>query len=432
MNVDWQTYYDAAKKCRQLADELRKADKPVHDAIRNDCIGMAGDATGCKEWGASYDQAVHHTLQTSASLANALTNYGAVLYAHGYNWGIANKSNPPPPQPDISQVGEYTVSLPTSVAKNGGRGFEDHGGIKEFFDKLILEVANKFGKLPNADAAKLSKAHTAWNTFANHQTLTGASASISSISGLFDGMDDAANRQLIQDHFATLKTGADNVMTGAQNIAAPVGQYHDATVAFGNDTANKINWLEAGVAAAAVAGIALAIFTVGMSVEAAGEGIAAAVTATVGAIQEAFASSALAEILGFTALAVTAVAAVKVFQAVPVADLEKDAVKLAAIVAMKVLIDNSEDVNPDSPTSAFTTASMTTKVNKIAQHYGVPPQAVRDAIHKIKAQGAWRGNGASRNPDIVVDLDDGEVYVKMPDGSPSEDSIGNILDELED
>lgn len=433
MIVDWQTYYDAAKKCQDLATELRKADKPVHDAVKGDCKGMAGDANGCKQWGEAYDKSALHTLQASASLANALTNYGAVLYAHGYNWGIANKSNPPPPRPDIRQVGDYKVDLSSaSSVHDNGAGFEHKGGVKAFFDKLLTEVVNKFHKLPNGDAAKLQSAHTTWNTFANHQSLTGASASISTISALFDGMDDATNRQLIQEHFTSLKTSADNVAAGAQNIAAPIGRYHDATVSFGHDTANKINWLEAGIAAAAVAGVALAIFTVGMSVEAAGEGITAAVAATIGAIEEAFSSSALVEILGVTTLAIGAVATVKAFEAVPVDDLEKNAAKLAAIIAMKVFLDDSEDINPDSPTGAFTTATMTTKVNKIASHYGVPPQAVRDAIHKIKAQGAWRGNGGSRNPDIVVDLEDGEVYVKMPDGSPSEDSIGNILDELED
>ncbi|WP_305779794.1 hypothetical protein [Nocardia nova] len=153
-------------------------------------------------------------------------------------------------------------------------------------------------------------------------------------------MDDATNRQLIQDHFATLETSADNIVTGAQNIAAPIGQYHDVTVSFGETTANKINWLEAGIAAAAVAGIALAIFTVGMSVEVAAEGITAAVAATITAIEEAVSASSLVEILGVTTLAVGAVVAtVKAFEAVPVNELEKDAAKLAAIIAMKVLID---------------------------------------------------------------------------------------------
>lgn len=101
---------------------------------------------------------------------------------------------------------------------------------------------------------------------------------------------------------------------------------------------------------------------------------------------------------------------------------------------MKVITaadSSSDDINPGSPSGPFTTNSMTTKVNKIASHYGVPASAVNQAIHKIKAQSAWRGNGGNKNPDVVVDLDTGEVYVKMPDGSASEDSIGNIDDELD-
>ncbi|MFI6218290.1 hypothetical protein ACIBCD_40310 [Nocardia brasiliensis] len=32
MRIDWQVYYDAAKRCHDLAADLRRADKPVHDA----------------------------------------------------------------------------------------------------------------------------------------------------------------------------------------------------------------------------------------------------------------------------------------------------------------------------------------------------------------------------------------------------------------
>lgn len=338
MNVDWQTYYDAAKKCHDLADELRKADKPVHDAVKGSCVGMAGDARGCSEWGKTYDDAARKTLQASASLANALTNYGAVLYAQGYNWGTANKSNPLPPRPNTSQVGDYRVDLPSSIHDNG-LGFDHSGGVKAFFDKLVAQVIEKFHKLPNGDAAKLKTAHETWNTFASHDTVTGAAARIAAISGLFDGMDDTTNRQHIQDHFATLGSGADSVAGAALNMSAPIGKYHDATVAFGEDTAHKINWLEAGIAAAAVAGIALAVFTVGMSVEASGEGIAAAVTATIGAIEESFSASALAEIFGYTALVGAAAITIKAFDSVP-SDLEKTAARLAAIIAMKVFIDD--------------------------------------------------------------------------------------------
>lgn len=70
--------------------------------------------------------------RASPTLSPTTTPYSI---AHGYNWGIANNPTRPHPQPDTSQVGLYTVSLPTAVAKGCGRGFEDHG-VKEFFDEL--------------------------------------------------------------------------------------------------------------------------------------------------------------------------------------------------------------------------------------------------------------------------------------------------------
>jgi hypothetical protein len=339
MIVDWEVYYDAAKKCRDLADEIRQADKPVHTAVKGDCVGMAGDAPGCKEWGTAYDKATQQTMQACSSLANALTNYGAALYAMGYNYGIANHSNPPPPQPDISQVGLYAVQNPSSVANNG-IGFAGHGGVKEFFDKLTAKVLSAFGKLPNGDAAKLDKAHATWNTFAQHPTITGASARIQAVSAQFDGMDDTANRQLLQDHFATLKTGADTVTTAAQNIAGPVGDYHAATVALGNQISSQINTLELTISITAIAGGLLVLFSVGTSAVAASVAIDADVVETTEAIQTAYQASQMTKVLGLAGLAAGAVGVIDAFHALPTVDLDKAIKNLAAIIAMRALIDD--------------------------------------------------------------------------------------------
>ena len=341
MIVDWETYYDAAKKCHDLADELRIADKPVHAAVKGDCAGMAGDAPGCKEWGQAYDKAAQQTMQACSSLANALTNYSAALYAMGYNYGVANHSNPAPPQPNVSQVGQYQVQIPSSVADNG-IGFADHGGVKEFFDKLIAKVLSAFGKLPNGDASKLDKAHTTWDTFANHPTITGASARIQAVSAQFDGMDDATNRSLLQDHFATLKTGADTVTTAAANMAGPVGDYHDATVALGNQTSSQINTLELTISITAIAGGLLALFSLGTSAAAATAAIDADVVATADTIQTAYQGSQMVRVLGMASLASGAVGVVDAFHALPTIDLDKAIKNLAAIIAMKVLIDDGD------------------------------------------------------------------------------------------
>ncbi|NKY49714.1 hypothetical protein [Nocardia vermiculata] len=410
MIVDWQTYYDAAAQCHQLASDLRAADKPVHEAVKHQCEGMAGNAAGCVKWAEVYDRSAQHTLQVSASLANALTNYGAVLYAQGYNWGIANKSNPPPPRPNTGQVGEYSVVLPTSVGDNGA-GFEHSGGVKQFFDDLVKAVIEKFHQLPNADASKLKVAHDSWKTFSTHETLTGAAARIDTISALFDGVDDPTNRTHIQDHFTTLKSSATSLTASTTSVATSVGKYHDATVAFGDNVATKINWLEAGIAAAAVAGIALAIFTVGMSAEVAGEGIAAAVTATIGAIENAFTGSALAGILGAGAL-VGGVIAIDAFTDVP-EDLEREATKLAAIIAMKVLIDGEDDDSTESKTQS----TAPPRPEHVPEDW-VPRRADNDKGWVWQKPGSERNENMFRDAEPTDRYPDGYVRYYNKDGQP--------------
>jgi hypothetical protein len=420
VKVDWQTYYDAAKQCHNLADDLRRADKPVHVAVKGDCAGMAGDAPGCKEWGKAYDTAAQQTMQTCSSLANALTNYGAALYAMGYNYGIANKSNPAPTRPDISQVGEYKVVIPTSVADNG-IGLADHGSLKEFFDKLVAKVLSTFGKLPNGDAAKLDKAHTTWNSFSGNPTITGAAARISAISATFDGMDDHQNLQLIQDHFATLKDGADAVTTAAKNVAAPVGSYHDATVSLGNNTASAINTLETSLAITAAVGVALALFSLGTSAVAAEGAMDFDIAATISAIQTTFRTSQMARIIGLTALAAGAVGVVDAFHAVPSDDLEKAIAKLSAIIAMKVLIDEENDhsTEQDFRHSEYTEAEIEEFING---HTGDgnptmdrPTQAqVHDALTKGTPKPMGDGRPASEAEQFVYNGVKVVVNYKMP------------------
>jgi RHS repeat-associated protein len=66
-----------------------------------------------------------------------------------------------------------------------------------------------------------------------------------------------------------------------------------------------------------------------------------------------------------------------------------------------------------------------TQPGQIASRLGYTTQEVNDAIHALK-------KGISGNQDVGVDPDTGEVYVELPDGGYSEDSIGNIHDEIDD
>lgn len=77
------------------------------------------------------------------------------------------------------------------------------------------------------------------------------------------------------------------------------------------------------------------------------------------------------------------------------------------------------------------TPSYTSNVGKISKELGYTPRQINDAIHDVKVQPGWRGLGGNKNPDVVVDTSTGEVYPKLPDGTPSEESIGNLYDSLE-
>nr|CTQ90728.1 Rhs family protein [Kibdelosporangium sp. MJ126-NF4] len=67
---------------------------------------------------------------------------------------------------------------------------------------------------------------------------------------------------------------------------------------------------------------------------------------------------------------------------------------------------------------------------QIASELGYSTRQIKDAIHAVKRQPGMLRGGPTRNPDVVIDLNTGEVYVKLQEGGCSEDSIGNIYDYL--
>ncbi|MEU0874148.1 hypothetical protein [Nocardia brasiliensis] len=337
MRIDWQVYYDAAKRCHDLAADLRRADKPVHDAVKSECAGMAGDAPGCKEWGEKYDSTARDTMQSCTNLADALTNFGYVLYAAGYNYGISNKSNPAPERPDVREMTEYRVTIPTSV-RNNGIGIEHHGGVQELFDALIAKILETFGKLPNGDIKKLEKASSTWTTFANHETITGAAARITAIIGLFDTIDDKTNLPPLLAHLETLRSGAGQVAAAAQNLAGPVADYHAGTVEVRGNIESSITQAEWAIGLTVVAAAAAAWFTFGGSAAAGAGGVGVIVTNTINTIRTVYQGSNLLKAVGLATAAAGAIGVIKSFDKVP--DLTTTLTSLATIIAMRVLIDD--------------------------------------------------------------------------------------------
>ncbi|MEU4341497.1 hypothetical protein AB0H00_09535 [Nocardia sp. NPDC023852] len=337
MKVNWRTYYEAAKQCHDLASELRHADKPVHDAVKGECAGMAGDAPGCKQWGEAYDRYARDTMQTCTDLADALTNLGNILYANGYKYGNADNANPE--SPPLQQVSEYKVTIPTSVHDNGD-GVKHNGGVEEFFNELTSKIVGTFEKLPNGDVDKLSKAATTWKTFSTHATITGAPAKIATISALFDNMDATENRTIIQEHFGTLKFSADLLVSASTNVAAQVADYHSSTVEVGDGIKTAMTTFAWAVGLLVTGAIVGAIFSFGGSIAAAGGGVALAVEDTIATLRGLYATKRLFQILEITLAASVAVGVIDAFGKVP--DFTESLAKLAAIIALKVAIDGEE------------------------------------------------------------------------------------------
>ncbi|WP_255286196.1 hypothetical protein [Nocardia mexicana] len=309
----------------------------MHDAVKNECGGMAGDAPGCREWGQTYDRTARDAMQACTNLADALTNVGYLLYATGYNYGIANKSKPPPHRPTLQELPVHQVSIPTSVRDNG-IGIDHGGGVKELFDRLIAEILQQFGKLPNGDVKKLEKASSVWKTFADNGTVTGAAGRVAEIIGLFDSIEDKQGLPHILERLDTLRGGAEQVALATKNVAGPVSEYHAGTVDVRGKIESSITTAEWAIGLTVVAAAATAWFTFGGSAAAGAGGVGAIVTNTINTIRTVYQSNNLLRVVGLTAAAAGAVGVIKAFDAVPSLD---SAIKsLESIIVMRVLLDD--------------------------------------------------------------------------------------------
>ncbi|WP_212748683.1 hypothetical protein [Nocardia cyriacigeorgica] len=341
LRVDWQTFYEAAAQCHQLATDLRAADKPVHDAVKGECVGMAGDAPGCKQWGEKYDQVALDTMQTCTNLADALTNFGYALYAMGYHYG-QEPGGTPAPRPTIHAMSEHKVAIPPSTADNGhGIKRDDSVGVEELFDAVLAKVGEEFGKLPNGDTDKLNKASSVWKTFAEHEAITGAAARIQSIRSLFDNTVDPENLPKIHAHLDTLHGGATQLAAATSSIAAPVTAYHTGTVDVRAAFESALKTALIAITATLVVAAASAWFTFGASLAAAGGTVTVVAADAAVAIGTAYRASKLFQAIGLTAAAAggaVTVGKVGAFDSVP--PLSAVIGSLAGIIAMKVFIDD--------------------------------------------------------------------------------------------
>ncbi|WP_174567720.1 hypothetical protein [Nocardia altamirensis] len=386
--IDWEVYYDAARRCHDLAADLRRADKPVHDAVKGECAGMAGDAPGCKEWGLKYDTTARDTMQACTNLADALTNFGYILYAAGYNWAVSNQSNPMPQRPDVREMSQYQVSIPTSVRDNG-IGIDRNGGVQELFDLLIAQILEQFGKLSNGDVKKLAVASSTWSTFAKHDTIAGAPARINTIIGLFDTIQDKNGLPALIGRLETLRGGADQVLAASQNLAGPVAEYHTNTVSVRDNIQSSITQAEWAIGITVAVAVVGALFTFGSSAAAGAGGVGVIVTNTINTIRTVYQGSNLLKAVGLTAAVAGAVGVVTSFDKVP--DLGSTLASLAGIIAMKVLIDDdNESSSPRNASNTPGTADYQRRLDELAKdpakNGASSPQSRREAEVGLQAE----------------------------------------------
>lgn len=71
--------------------------------------------------------------------------------------------------------------------------------------------------------------------------------------------------------------------------------------------------------------------------------------------------------------------------------------------------------------------NLSSRPGQIADRFDATTREVKDAIHAVKRN--MPRSGPVRNPDVMVDLETGEVYPQLPEGGVG-DSIGNILEFL--
>ncbi|WP_459547623.1 hypothetical protein [Nocardia sp. X0981] len=388
--VNWQTYYDAGKRCHELATDLRAADKPVHDTLKGKCGAMAGDGI-CEAWATTYDRVAQETLQTCTNLADALTNLGNMLHAAGYNLAWSDGEDPLPARPNATDMTVHQVSLPTSKGANGD-GIERDGGIEEFYNALLDGIREEFGNLPNGNVEKLAAAAETWKTFAAHETITGAAARVSAIIDLFSGMtDQKGGLSALLEHLGTAKAGSASLAAASMNLAAPVDAYHVATRDSRAGIHEAITTAAWTAGAVVVTGVALSAFTAFLSDVAAAGGVVVVVGNTIRTIKSVYDTHKILLILG--AATAAGAATVTAFDEMP--DLTEVTTKLTAIIMMKVLT-SGDDVpsGPANNSNTPGTPEYTKRVEELAadpaKNGKVSPQSRREAEVGLAHENAGR------------------------------------------
>jgi hypothetical protein len=339
IDLDWQTYYDAAKELHTLADEIGNVLHPLRNTLQG-CERMAGDSAETIEWINHYDRHAADLISTTMTMANALARYGDVLAASGYNLGVANKSTPPPDRPTpVGSIFDSKERPPPPTAKgDNGSGVET----------TVAGLLQALGKIPNGNTEKLGNAADAWKNFAQHNTITGAPARIRAVIDKFDGKHP--NLEDILGNLNTLHDGAQGIGQGTLAIGTPVADYNSALGEMRADIHDEV--IKAELELTVVLGLAVAfgIFA-GAGAVAGGVAGGGIITSAVTLIRATILRSRILRIVGFIGGIATAAAAAEAFKPIPDLGFQS---ALAAIAAITVKIVKDGDKPSGTASSANT------------------------------------------------------------------------------
>ncbi|WP_330257049.1 hypothetical protein OG874_22270 [Nocardia sp. NBC_00565] len=431
--IDSGMYFDAAKKCQQLAGDISLALAPLQRALVHDCGGMAGDHEKSEQWTTAYDQNARDIVTLAATLCNALQRFGDVLAANGYNWWQSNRSKASgtePARPTESEpLYDSGMALPTTAKGANGAGIETS----------ITGLLDQVKKIPNGDVTKLGIAAGAWKTFADNTNITGAADRIKGVNAKFTGSTDPNIRD-IEEKLTTLQQAAELLSQAAAALAGPVKDHHDALDTMRSDVQAAVASAAKELAGAvlitvAIVGI-LAVASAGTAAAPAAAGgvavTAEIVTTTAGIIRTTVSISRVVAIFGAVVVAGTATG---VFTAIP--DLTQNGINaaLASIAAMTVKIATDDDGGTGKTAPSGTTDTNTTPSGRrtpVPSNEAPENQRALERENKsadILAKGGYEVEQnpsvpGNKNPDYKIE---GKVFDNVAPESNSPRNIGSRI-----
>jgi hypothetical protein len=270
LDVDSATYQRASTACDVAADALHAALTELRSAL--DGTGsMAGSDAGGQDWGGGYVTAVGSSFAGAHATVSALTNYGHLLARAAANHDAAEADAARLPRPHETDPWGATssagvvhppVAVPPSAVGDSGPGLQG-----------AIDLAAAVGvPCPNGDVDKLTRASSAWTTFA--RTVAEVRVGVLDASGNMFGSIMSPEigsiyreLRLIADACDRLRADADVLATSCRDFATELGELRARIKSLIEDFAIE-------EAASIAVGIGLAALTAGLSA-AAGAAIAA-------------------------------------------------------------------------------------------------------------------------------------------------------------